>query len=184
VTPQGKGGGRVARDVVGDLIGLPVRAVRHVEASSNKVYDFSVEGDETFICGTGGICCHNTDADVDGSHIRTLLLTFFFRYMQPLIESGHLYIAQPPLYRIVYRNNVNYAYTEAEKDRLIKELGNGKVTLSRYVDGFGGPTQTAIYTNPRPRGTQFGCVVLNVFDCVTAPSSGWVLFLYINDQWG
>lgn len=73
-----------------------------------------------------------TDADVDGSHIRTLLLTFFFRYMQPLIESGHLYIAQPPLYRIVYRNNVNYAYTEAEKDRLIKELGNGKVTLSRF----------------------------------------------------
>jgi DNA gyrase subunit B len=73
-----------------------------------------------------------TDADVDGSHIRTLLLTFFFRYMQPLIESGHLYIAQPPLYRIVHRNNVNYAYTEAEKDRLIKELGNGKVNLSRF----------------------------------------------------
>lgn len=73
-----------------------------------------------------------TDADVDGSHIRTLLLTFFFRYMQPLIEAGHLYIAQPPLYRVVYRNNANYAYTEKEKDRLIKELGNGKVTLSRF----------------------------------------------------
>lgn len=73
-----------------------------------------------------------TDADVDGSHIRTLLLTFFFRYMQPLIEAGHLYIAQPPLYRVVYRNNVNYAYTEKEKDRLVKELGNGKVTLSRF----------------------------------------------------
>jgi DNA gyrase subunit B len=75
-----------------------------------------------------------TDADVDGSHIRTLLLTFFFRYMQPLIEDGHLYIAQPPLYRIAHKNQVNYAYNEAEKDRRLKELGAGaeKAALSRY----------------------------------------------------
>jgi DNA gyrase subunit B len=72
-----------------------------------------------------------TDADVDGSHIRTLLLTFFFRYMQPLIESGHLYIAQPPLYRIGHRNKVIYAYTEEEKDRVIREIGE-KASLSRY----------------------------------------------------
>jgi DNA gyrase subunit B len=75
-----------------------------------------------------------TDADVDGSHIRTLLLTFFFRYMQPLIEEGHLYIAQPPLYRLSRRNKVQYAYTEQEKDNYIKEYSSAseRVSLSRY----------------------------------------------------
>ena len=75
-----------------------------------------------------------TDADVDGSHIRTLLLTFFFRYMQPLIDAGHMYIAQPPLYRISYRKKSQYAYTEDEKDAILKELGisDDKATLSRY----------------------------------------------------
>lgn len=75
-----------------------------------------------------------TDADVDGSHIRTLLLTFFFRYMQALIEEGHLYIAQPPLYRVAYKNNERYVYTDEAKDAYIKELGVSaeKVTLQRY----------------------------------------------------
>jgi DNA gyrase subunit B len=75
-----------------------------------------------------------TDADVDGSHIRTLLLTFFFRYMLPLIEEGHLYIAQPPLYRVAHKNQVRYAYIEADKDKLLHELGVSpdKASIQRY----------------------------------------------------
>ncbi len=73
-----------------------------------------------------------TDADVDGAHIRTLLLTFLFRYMEPLIENGHLFIAQPPLYRIESKRKVYYVYTEAEKERLLKKLDDSKVSLQRY----------------------------------------------------
>lgn len=74
-----------------------------------------------------------TDADVDGAHIRTLLLTFFFRYMQPLIDAGHLYIAQPPLYRISQKNQIHYAYSDAEKDKLVTDFGGmSKVSISRY----------------------------------------------------
>jgi DNA gyrase subunit B len=74
-----------------------------------------------------------TDADVDGAHIRTLLLTFFFRYMPTLIDDGHLYIAQPPLYRIAYKNSVKYSYSDKEKDKMLKEMASAeKASVSRY----------------------------------------------------
>ena len=71
------------------------------------------------------------DADVDGSHIRTLLLTFFFRFMRPVIEQGHVYIAQPPLYRITKNKVHYYAYSDAERDQKMAELGGG-TEIHRY----------------------------------------------------
>ena len=73
-----------------------------------------------------------TDADVDGAHIRTLLLTFFYRYMKGLIDSGFIYIAQPPLYKIAKGKLVRYAYSDSEKEKILREIGNDKVNIQRY----------------------------------------------------
>ena len=88
------------------------------------------EFDETKLRYHKIICM--TDADVDGSHIRTLLLTFFFRHMRPMIEKGYVYIAQPPLYLIKKGNMEKYVYSDEELNRTLDEIGRDRITVQRY----------------------------------------------------
>jgi DNA gyrase subunit B len=73
-----------------------------------------------------------SDADIDGAHIRTLLLTFFFRYMKPLVDAGYIYIAQPPLYRVKKGKSENYVYNDAELEKLLKQIGKSGISIQQY----------------------------------------------------
>ncbi len=131
-----QGGGRAMRKLRhlgGDIVGLPIQRVQEVLSDDEFVYDITVQQYSNFLAGPAGLLVKNTD----GSHIRTLLLTLFFRYFQPIIDAGHIYIAQPPLYKIESGKQVSYVYTDAEKDTLLKKLKAGKgedikINIQRY----------------------------------------------------
>jgi DNA gyrase subunit B len=129
------------KPISADLVGLPIRTIRRRHYNGD-VYDLSVPEDENFISGTGGLCSHNTDADIDGAHIRCLLLTLFNRYLRPMLDAGRVFAAVPPLHRIELTNprkgqpRYTYTYSDAELHRTLLEFeGRGqrwKEPVQRY----------------------------------------------------
>jgi DNA gyrase/topoisomerase IV subunit B/transcriptional regulator with XRE-family HTH domain len=138
-------------EISDDLIALEVKDCGEVKPSNGQVYDFSVDEDENFIAGFGGLCCHNSDADIDGEHIKTLLLTFFYRFMPHLIENGNVFVALPPLFRIRKGQRDFYVYSEEELKKEISDTNSGNVTRFK---GLGEMSSTQLWEttmNPKSR---------------------------------
>ena len=119
------------QEISNDFVGLKVKNIEKIKTQDKFVYDFSVVGDQSFIAGPGGMLLHNTD----GNHIKTLLLTLFYRYFRPIIEKGYLYLAQPPLYKIQSGKKLEYAYNDAQKEKVLTSFKKSRSinpSIQRY----------------------------------------------------